>query len=103
MMRTIRTPLLGLGLLAAATLWCVAARPAAADWAAPRLAGDRAESGLMVEEPPRYGVFYDAPEPTFYTGFAPRTQDPERLHIHLGRGNQLRVTEVLSDGVIGEY
>ncbi len=41
-----------------ALLWSVlAVAPAAADWAAPRLPGDRAEPGLMVEEPPRYGVF----------------------------------------------
>jgi hypothetical protein len=79
------------------------AMPAAADWAAPPLPGDRAERGAMVQDPPRYGVFYDEPEPTFYTGFAPRTQDPARLHIHLGRGNQLRVTEVLSDAVLAEY
>lgn len=80
-----------------------AAPVAAKDFAAPALAGDRAQAGLMVEDPPRYGVFYDEPEPSFYTGFAPRTQDPARLHIHLGRGNQLRVTEVLSDDVIREY
>jgi hypothetical protein len=75
----------------------------ARDFAAPALPGDRAAPGLMVEDPPRYGVFYDEPEPSFYTGFAPRTQDPARLHIHLGRGNQLRVTEVLSDDVLREY
>jgi hypothetical protein len=75
----------------------------AKDFAAPALAGDRAEKGLMVEEPPRYGVFYDEREPSFYTGFAPRTQDPARLHVHLGRGNQLRVTVVLSDEVVREY
>ena len=75
----------------------------ARDFAAPALSGDHAAAGLMVEDPPRYGVFYDAPEPSFYTGFAPRTQDPARLHIHLGRGNQLRVTVVLSDDVVREY
>ncbi len=86
------------------SLALVAARPAAAkDTAAPALKGDRAERGLMVEEPPRYGVFYDEAEPSFYTGFAPRAQEAARLHVHLGRGNQLRVTEVLSDEVIGEY
>jgi hypothetical protein len=97
-MRTITT-------LALALVWgTLAAAPAAArDFAAPALAGDRAQPGLMIEEPPRYGVFYDAPEPSFYTGFAPRTQDPANLHVHLGRGNQLRVTEVLSDAVIREY
>src|SRR5262249_4583143 len=55
------------------------------------------------EEPPRYGTFYDAPEPSFYTGFAPRSDGPSRLHIHLGRGNQLRVTAVLSDDTLREY
>src|SRR4029079_10299515 len=64
---------------------------------------DRAEPGLMVQDPPRYGVFYDEREPSFYTGFAPRIDDPARLHVHLGRGNQLRVTAVLSDETLREY
>ncbi|MEO6028288.1 MAG: hypothetical protein ABIR79_15600 [Candidatus Binatia bacterium] len=102
-MRTIRMPMLALGVMLTGTMLLSAAPPVIADWAAPPLAGDRAERGLMVEEPPRYGVFYDEAEPSFYTGFAPRTQEPGRLHIHLGRGNQLRVTEVLSDAVIREY
>jgi hypothetical protein len=50
-----------------------------------------------------YGVFYNRYEPTFYTGFAPRAQDPKRLHLHVGRGNQLRVTLVLSNAVILRY
>src|SRR6185369_9570792 len=78
---------------------CASAR----DFAAPALAGDRAQPGLMIQDPPRYGVFYDEREPSFYTGFAPRTQDPARLHLHLGRGNQLRVTAVLADDTIREY
>ncbi|MCG6881963.1 MAG: hypothetical protein LJE96_22810 [Deltaproteobacteria bacterium] len=49
------------------------------------------------------GVFYYRIEPSFYTGFAPRCQDPERIHIHLGRGNQLRVTIALSDEMIDSY
>jgi hypothetical protein len=99
-MKTHRTPLV-LSLLA---VLAVAPRPAAArDFAAPALPGDRAAPGLMVEEPPRYGVFYDDPEPSFYTGFAPRIDDPTRLHIHLGRGNQLRVTAVLSDETLRDY
>ncbi|MCC6765168.1 MAG: hypothetical protein IT293_10935 [Deltaproteobacteria bacterium] len=99
-MRTTTSIVTALALLSAA----VGAAPAAAkDFAAPALVGDRAEPGLMVQEPPRYGVFYDAPEPSFYTGFAPRTQDPASLHVHLGRGNQLRVTEVLSEAVVREY
>jgi hypothetical protein len=54
-------------------------------------------------DPPSYGVYYDRREPSFYTGFAPRTSDPERLHLHIGRGNQLRVTAVLADDVLAEY
>jgi hypothetical protein len=50
-----------------------------------------------------YGLYYDHREPSFYTGFAPRTLDPARIHLHVGRGNQLRVTVVLSDQVLAEY
>jgi len=96
-------PMRALGAMLTGTMLLIAAPPVSADWAAPPLPGDRAERGLMVEDPPRYGVFYDEAEPSFYTGFAPRTQEPGRLHIHLGRGNQLRVTAVLSDTVIREY
>jgi hypothetical protein len=74
-------------------VWLAAARPCAgAD-------GDR----LMLEEPPEYGLYYDEYEPAFYTGFAPRTIDPQRLHIHLGRGDQLRATAVLGDDVLRGY
>jgi hypothetical protein len=48
-------------------------------------------------------TFYQQYEPAFYTGFAPRSRDPKRLHIHVGRGNQLRVTLVLSDEVLEAY
>jgi len=53
------------------------------------------------DSPP--GVFFYRLEPSFYTGFAPRCQAPERIQIHLGRGNQLRVTLVLSNQLIDEY
>ena len=49
------------------------------------------------------GVFYYRIEPSFYTGFAPRCQDPNRIHIHLGRGNQVRVTIVLSNRIVDSY
>src|SRR5512136_224230 len=61
------------------------------------------ERSLVLEEPPQYGIYYDRYEPSFYTGFAPRTLDPRRVHLHLGRGNQLRVTVVLADDVLREY
>jgi hypothetical protein len=53
-------------------------------------------------EPPQ-GVYFHWYEPSFYTGFAPRTQDPQRLHIRLSRGNQVRVTVVLGDREIDAY
>jgi len=63
-----------------------------------------AEPGVSaLEEPPRFGMYYDRYEPAFYTGFAPRADDPQRVHLHLGRGNQLRVTVVLSDDMLREY
>lgn len=52
---------------------------------------------------PLPGVYFYRLEPSFYTGFAPRCQDPGRIHIHLGRGNQVRVTVVLSNKIIDEY
>jgi hypothetical protein len=57
----------------------------------------------MLEQPPEYGVYWDRYEPTFYTGFAPRTFEAARLHLHVGRGNQLRATSVLSNEVLEGY
>jgi hypothetical protein len=48
-------------------------------------------------------IYYQKYEPAFYTGFAPRSRDPKRLHLHVGRGNQLRATLVLSDKVLESY
>lgn len=48
-------------------------------------------------------IYYRQYEPAFYTGFAPRSRDPKRLHLHVGRGNQLRVTLILSDEVLEAY
>ncbi len=48
-------------------------------------------------------TYYQKYEPAFYTGFAPRSRDPKRLHLHVGRGNQLRATLVLSDEVLEAY
>ena len=50
-----------------------------------------------------FGVYYNRYEPIFYTGFAPHPYYLLRIHLHLGRGNQLRVTGVLADDVLGEY
>lgn len=57
----------------------------------------------FLQEDPAYGIYYDRYEPTFYTGFAPRALDPKQIHVHLGRGNQLRVTVVLTDEVLDAY
>ena len=53
-------------------------------------------------EPPQ-GVYFHWYEPSFYVGFAPRTQDPTRLHIELSRGNQVRVTMVLGPAELDAY
>ena len=52
---------------------------------------------------PPQGVLFYWYEPSFYTGFAPRTQDPGRAHIQLSRGNQLRVTLVLGPDELDSY
>src|SRR5512140_2395065 len=57
----------------------------------------------QLQEPPAYGLYYDRYEPSFYTGFAPRTREVERFHLRLGRGNQIRVTVVLGDDVLRDY
>src|SRR5262249_10484351 len=62
----------------------------------------RAVEGRPID-PATFGIYYDRREPSFYTGFAPRTPDPRRLHLHIGRGDQLRVTAVLADDVLLEY
>jgi hypothetical protein len=49
------------------------------------------------------GVLFYWYEPSFYTGFAPRTQDPGRAHIQLSRGNQLRVTLALGPQELDNY
>jgi hypothetical protein len=67
-------------------------------WAAPD-AGDTTWDG---SEPPQ-GIYFYWYEPSFYTGFAPRTQDPRRLHIRLSRGNQVRVTVVLGEKELDAY
>ncbi|MFN2376145.1 MAG: hypothetical protein ABR538_06390 [Candidatus Binatia bacterium] len=52
---------------------------------------------------PAPGVYFHWYEPSFYAGFAPRTQDPARVHIELARGNQVRVTMVLGDAEFDNY
>jgi hypothetical protein len=80
-----------------------AALPSAADEIPPEETPEPPPSVRMLEGPPRYGSYYQRWEPTFYTGFAPRADDPRRIHLHLGRGNQLRITVVLSEATIAAY
>ena len=61
----------------------------------PSAAGALSTERWTNQEP--YGVFFNNYEPNFYTGFVPRVQEAERIKIHIGRGNQLRVRMVLSD------
>ena len=52
---------------------------------------------------PPQGVYFYWYELSFYTGFAPRTQNPARAHIQLSRGNQLRVTLVMGPDELDDY
>jgi hypothetical protein len=52
---------------------------------------------------PAPGVYFYWYEPSFYTGFAPRTQDRHRVHLELGRGNQQRLTIVLGPAELDAY
>ncbi len=41
--------------------------------------------------------------PSFYTGFAPRIENPNRIHFQLSRGNQIRLTAPLDEYSILTY
>ena len=47
-----------------------------------RAALDATETEWDAAEPAP-GVYFHWYEPSYYTGFAPRTQDPQRVHIEL--------------------
>lgn len=49
------------------------------------------------------GIWFYWYEPSFYTGYAPKTQDPSRVHMQLSRGNQNRFTLVLGATEIDAY
>jgi hypothetical protein len=63
---------------------------------------DASDTTWDGSKPPQ-GIYFHWYEPSFYTGFAPRTQDPQRVHIVLSRGNQVRVTVVLGDKELDVY
>lgn len=63
---------------------------------------DAGETAWDGSAPPE-GVYFYWYEPSFYTGFAPRTQDAERVHLRLSRGNQVRTTVVLGDQEVDAY
>jgi hypothetical protein len=76
--------------------------------AATGAAGSAGESGpkntiRWEDTGPAPGVYFYWYEPSFYTGFAPRTQEPGRVYLQLGRGNQVRLTLVLGDEQIDSY
>ena len=41
--------------------------------------------------------------PSFYVGFAPRSEYPSRIHIRTARGNQTRVSVILDEQTIKDY
>lgn len=52
---------------------------------------------------PPQGIYFHWYEASFYTGFAPRVQDPRRIHLELSRGQQVRATVVLGDVELDAY
>lgn len=40
---------------------------------------------------------------SFYTGFAPRVQQADRIHVRVSRGNQGRITVILDDQTLYDY
>ena len=52
----------------------------------------------------KYGVpFYTHYPASFYTGFAPRVEQPNRIHFRASRGNQVRLTAILDEYTILTY
>ncbi len=47
--------------------------------------------------------FYERYPASFYTGFAPRIEEPGRIHFRAGRGNQVRVTAILDEYTVLTY
>jgi hypothetical protein len=41
--------------------------------------------------------------PSFYVGFAPRSEYPSRIHIRTARGNQTRVSVILDEQTVKDY
>jgi len=80
--------------LAAALAFAAPAARAALD-----AQGDTSWDG---SQPPE-GVYFHWYEPSFYAGFAPRTQDSSRPHIELSRGNQVRITIPLGEKELDVY
>ena len=70
-------------------------------WALPGAVFGLSKDRWTNEKP--YGVFFNSYDPNFYTGFAPRVQERERVKIHMGKGNQVRVRMILSDKAIDNY
>ncbi|MGI9591706.1 MAG: hypothetical protein ACR2P8_10095 [Myxococcota bacterium] len=62
-----------------------------------------AQTATRWTDPQPAGVFFNDYDPNFHTGFVPRVQDRDRIKIHLGRGNQLRIRMVLPDETIDHY
>ena len=52
----------------------------------------------------KYGIpFYTHYPASFYTGFAPRVEEPNRIHYRAGRGNQIRLTAILDEFSVLTY
>jgi hypothetical protein len=71
--------------------------------AAPAFAGDFTINDYN-QQLPVWGTSWDGGyRPSFYTGFAARQQNPERIHIRTARGNQTRVSVILDEQTLADY
>lgn len=52
---------------------------------------------------PVQGVGFKEYSKSLYTGFAPKVQNPKRIHFRVARGNQARLTAVLDDQTVLTY
>ena len=52
---------------------------------------------------PKMGVAFNEVHPSFYTGFAPKQENPNRIEFRVARGNQARVTFPLDEQAVLTY
>lgn len=54
---------------------------------------------------PLWGTSWPGPQyyPSFYTGFAMRSEFPDRIHVRLSRGHNTRISVILDEQTVNDY